>query len=154
MQIKTSIIFDTKPKIVKLLHSPILTKVRKAGCFLSHWQKGNKYFGGGGGTRQNCTQSFHLKTLSWKFSHKCAKIVAKMHIVGLSPKKVLRDYPSAYRFETEIRPGIATTIMWFVKLGKIWVIAAWENMYVYLLKDSTMAPQMIDGSFEPPELDP
>lgn len=76
-----------------------------------------------------------------------------MHIVGLSPKKVLRDYPSAYRLETEIRPGIAITITWFVKLGKIWVIAAWENMYVYQLKDGTMAPQMIDGSFEPPELD-
>lgn len=33
------------------------------------------------------------------------------------------------------------------------MIAAWGNMYVSQLKDSTKPPQMIDGSFEPPEFD-
>lgn len=69
-----------------------------------------------------------------------------MHIVGLSPKKVLRDYPSAYLLETE---GLVLQqhVKWFIKIRKIWVIAARGNMYVSQLKDSTKPPQMIVGSF-------
>lgn len=106
MQIKTSVIFDTKPTFFKFVHRPILTKVRQAGCFLSHWQKSNWCIWGGEFNndyqKQNYPQCFiSVNLFLWKFLHKCAKIFVKMHIVSFSPKKVPRDYPNVYRLETD-----------------------------------------------------